>query len=850
MKYFRISLFTLAAVLLLSASPTFIFAETGSPLSVNQPVPPPVDAELLETEIPPMSGGAPYPYPIVYYEPPAPAAPTDPNAPDAPAINVRYGTTQNFGQLGTPQEWINILGNVTGTTSLKYSLNGGPDKTLSIGSDATGNPPRLSGVGDFNIELAVSELNDGANTVVIKASAGGAPTTQTVTVNYDAGNAWPLPYTADWSTMPNLLAGAQPVDGLWAINGGRLETVIPGYDRLVAMGAMTWTDYEVTAPITVNSLTGEGGTQPPSQSSGVGIIVRWSGHIDDDNDPNTQPNLGWRRLGALAWYRWAGPNKAAFEVRGYGGQDITSPQSDQAIEFGVPYVFKLSVQSSSFTGNAASYRFKFWRAGEPEPPQWYMTATGNAGEPAAGSVVLVAHNAMVSWGKVTVKPLPTQGFTINVNQPANGSIIVTPQKATYTYGERVQIRAQGTAGFGLAGWTGDFSGTQNPLEFDITQNITVGANFEAAAQPKLTVTATGQGQVDISPKKSSYLYGELVTLTPQPQLGSIFAGWSGDLSGANNPAVVVMDRTKTIVANFISANADSPISDDFNACALDTSLWTFVNPVGDGSYEMNGTQLLLHVPAGVSHNIWNEGNRSVRVMQPTQNVDFEIVAKFESVVTDRFQMQGILVEQDSNNLLRFEVHHDGTSNKLYVAQFEAGKPKAILTKTLQQSTPSHLRVTRVGSQWSFSYSDDGTTWVSGGSFNQALTVTKSGVFGANHGTSNIPAHTAIVDYFFNTAAPIVPEDGNTLGGFTVTTTKVGEGTVTVSPAKPTYSCGEKVTLTAKPAAGWTFSGWSGDLSGSNPTQELTISRSYAITATFIKQGQGGSYKTYLPMVID
>jgi uncharacterized repeat protein (TIGR02543 family) len=838
MKYLRLILFMLA-VLLLTASPTFLFAGGPTQIDATQPLPPPTDPAVLDTSIPPLTGGAPYPYPIVYYTPP-PAAPT---AVDAPVITVWYGATQNFGQNGTPQEWINILGNVSGATSLKYSLNGGPDQTLSIGD---GSNPRLEAPGDFNIELHYTTLNNGANTVVIKASDGTTQVTQNVTVNYTAGAPAPLPYVADWAALPNVQAGGQPVDGLWAINAGRLETVTPGYDRLVALGDMSWTDYEVTVPVTVLSLAGEGGTQPPDGSSGVGLIVRWQGHFAAPG--GGQPNLGWRRLGVLTWYRWASANKAAFEMLGNGGQDIITPQTDRAIELGVPYIFKLSVQSSELPGEASTYRFKFWPAGQPEPPQWYLKASGRAGEPANGSVVLVAHNAMVSWGRVNVRPVGGNTFEINTQATANGDIIVTPDKDSYTYGERVQIRAQGDSGFGLQNWTGDLSGNQNPIEFDISEDITVGAVFQSAPARKLTVNTSGQGTVAISPNKNNYLDGEVVTLTPNPALGSIFAGWSGDLTGANNPATVVLSGDKTVVANFVSANTDSPVSDDFNACALDTGLWTFINPVGNGSFQVNGTQLLLNVPGGSSHNIWVDGNRSVRVMQPTQDVNFEIVTKFESTLSQRFQMQGILVEQDANNFLRYEVHHDGTTNKLYVAKFVNGNPTPIVT-TLLPNTPGYLRITRVGTQWSLSYSNDGQTWVAGASFSLSLVVSKSGVFAANHGATvaNIPAHTAIVDYFFNTAAPIVPEDGNTLEGFEVVANKVGQGTVTLSPAKDSYTCGEKVTVTATPAAGWSFAGWSGDLTGTNPSAELTVTGNHTVTATFVEGDI--DYLIYLPVGI-
>lgn len=840
MKYLRSSLLLLTAILVLSATPAFLFAQINEQVETAGRIPTPTDPEVLDPSIPPLVGGADYPYPIITYDPPAAGEPLSPDEPAAPVITVWYGNTQNFGQPGTPQEWINILGNVTGATSLTYSLNGGADKPLTIGSTSVDNPPRLAGIGDFNIEIHYTDLNDGANTVLIKANDGVSAASQVVTVNYDAGNTWPLPYTVDWGALPNIHAGAQPVDGFWSISGGALKTVMPGYDRLVALGGMNWTDYEVEVPVTIHSI------DYASNSTGVGLIVRWLGHFDTDNNPNTNPNLGWRRLGALAWYRWDRTGNAAFEMLGNGGQAIATPRNDKALELDVEYIFKISVQSSTFAGNTSTYRFKFWPAGTPEPPQWFMTGTGRTGEPSAGSVVLVAHQAMVSWGDVSVRPIENKTFTINVQQPANGSITVTPSQATYEYGQTVEIRVQGEANNVLQTWTGDFSGTVNPLIFDITEDITVGAIMQTGTRPKLTVAAVGNGTVSISPVRpnNTYLYGEQVTLTPIPGPGSIFSGWSGALSGANNPAVIVMDQSKTITANFVSSNPDSPVSDDFNACVLDTSLWTFVSPIS-GTYEVNGTQLKLDVPANVSHNIWTEGNHSVRIMQPTQNVNFEIVTKFESVVTKRYQMQGILVEQDSRNFLRFETHHDGTHIKLYVAKFTNGAPVAVINNILLNSAPIHMRVTRVDSLWSVSYSYDGITWIAGGSFNHPMTVTKSGVFGGNHGLVNIPAHTAIVDFFFNSAAPIVPEDGSTLG-FKVTVNKVGQGNVTLSPAKPTYACGEKVTVTAVPTNGWAFSGWSGALTGTNPSQQLTITGDMSLTATFVEQTER---KLFLPIVI-
>ena len=111
-----------------------------------------------------------------------------------PRIDVWYGNTKPFGQLGNPQKWINVLGNVTssvGVDSLTYSLNGSPDQDLAKGPDGF----RLVGSGNFNIEIDHASLINGANTVEINAmDSGGTVATEMVTINYTTGNVWPLPY--------------------------------------------------------------------------------------------------------------------------------------------------------------------------------------------------------------------------------------------------------------------------------------------------------------------------------------------------------------------------------------------------------------------------------------------------------------------------------------------------------------------------------------------------------------------------------------------------------------------------------------------------------------------------------
>jgi uncharacterized repeat protein (TIGR02543 family) len=59
------------------------------------------------------------------------------------------------------------------------------------------------------------------------------------------------------------------------------------------------------------------------------------------------------------------------------------------------------------------------------------------------------------------------------------------------------------------------------------------------------------------------------------------------------------------------------------------------------------------------------------------------------------------------------------------------------------------------------------------------------------------------------------------------------GTVTLDPAGGTYACGTVVTLTASKVGLGVFSAWSGDLTGSENPDTLTVDSNKEVTATFI-----------------
>lgn len=84
-----------------------------------------------------------------------------------------------------------------------------------------------------------------------------------------------------------------------------------------------------------------------------------------------------------------------------------------------------------------------------------------------------------------------------------------------------------------------------------------------------------------------------------------------------------------------------------------------------------------------------------------------------------------------------------------------------------------------------------------------------------------------------TYVPITVTNGTvTLREFTLGVTLDGSGSVTKNPNQATYAYGTVVQLTATANAGWTFSSWTGNLSGSTNPTSITMNGNKSVTAHF------------------
>ncbi|HET7325937.1 MAG TPA: DUF1349 domain-containing protein [Nocardioidaceae bacterium] len=314
-----------------------------------------------------------------------------------PQIDLWHEEPLTVGLHGTPQPWINVLGNVSdpsGVATLSYSLNGGAERALTIGPDDR----RLQALGDFNADIDLADLQMGDNTVVLRATDNdGQTTTVTTTVRRVQATAPALPYTLEWSENQPLQDQATVVDGKWDVVNGAVVSTRLGYDRVIALGDLSWRDYEVKVPFTVSTIGPEAKTGTSGDAL-VGMAMRWQGHRAFRDD---QPAWRYFPVGSYAWLRlydtWP-------KLEILGNHSVPSEwvyPDPRKFQFGEPYWMKARVET--LLDGTTRYSFKMWLASAGEPASWSLQIVSEG--PATGSVGLIAHHVDAAFGTVEVTPL-------------------------------------------------------------------------------------------------------------------------------------------------------------------------------------------------------------------------------------------------------------------------------------------------------------------------------------------------------------------------------------------------------------------------------------------------------------
>jgi len=152
---------------------------------------------------------------------------------------------------------------------------------------------------------------------------------------------------------------------------------------------------------------------------------------------------------------------------------------------------------------------------------------------------------------ITVVPVPEYTVTFEVSDqegPVNGADVAfnSETKLTDENGQAVfsgVLRGNKPYTVSKTGCE-NYTGNVN-IDSDKTVDVTLSRKLYT-----LDIDVTGEGTVTKNPDKLEYTHGEEVQLTALPDEGWSFANWTGDLSGSDNPKIVVMDQNRSVTATF------------------------------------------------------------------------------------------------------------------------------------------------------------------------------------------------------------------------------------------------------------------------------------------------------------
>jgi uncharacterized repeat protein (TIGR02543 family) len=440
--------------------------------------------------------------------------------------------------------------------------------------------------------------------------------------------------------------------------------------------------------------------------------------------------------------------------------------------------------------------------------------------------------------------LPPASYSLNLNTVGGGSIVSEPNQTLYASGTTVQLTAFPNDGWQFSGWSGDAAGTANSTSITMTSNKIVTATF-TQIEYNLTVITIGAGcSVTKTPNKTTYHYGDVVTLTPIAGAGYTFANWMGHLTGNSNPAIISINGSKLVVANFVQFNYTL----DVNYGGTGTGQ-VITNVT---AYHLGDVAMLMAVPAvGSDFAGWSgdvTGNANPAYL--TVNGNKAVTATFtkqQTNLTVNIIGNGIVTKTPSLNMYNY-----GTNVQL-TAIPAAGWTFAGWSGDVTGNTnPASINMTGNLTVYA-TFTQDRYTVVlnTSGQGNPTITPNTPIIYGSTiqlnpnpvagwtfSGWSTNTPDITITNPSQQSTTAVINGPGTITAAYTqntysltVNVNPTQGGNVTADNAGP-YHYGDVVTLTQTSAAGYTFGGWSGDAQGSGMTCAVTIDGNKVVNAVF------------------
>jgi hypothetical protein len=229
-------------------------------------------------------------------------------------------------------------------------------------------------------------------------------------------------------------------------------------------------------------------------------------------------------------------------------------------------------------------------------------------------------------------------YTISYT-PGNGGTITGTLSQTVNSGTNgTAVTAVPSTGYTFVNWSDGIS-TASRTDSNVTANKSLTANFAVITTIPTTYSLklnALNGKVNVSPNKTLYNSGDVVTLNASPSLGYIFNSWSGDVISTSSSTTITMNSNKSVTASFISVNSQNPTNNKPTTYNLNT---TSVNGVitkspNKASYALGDIVTLTATPAaGYNFSSWGgdiSGLTSPIVLMMDPN-DTNVTANFSAI---------------------------------------------------------------------------------------------------------------------------------------------------------------------------------------------------------------------------
>ena len=449
---------------------------------------------------------------------------------------------------------------------------------------------------------------------------------------------------------------------------------------------------------------------------------------------------------------------------------------------------------------------------------------------------------------------------------ANNGTTDVVSGSEYPKGAEIQITASGNLGYGFDNWTGDVDmadQTDNPLTIILDADKTITANFVETSTFILTVSDEGNGSVTFSPNPNNGQFnsGDVVVLTPNPDVTYKFDKWTGDVDVANetdNPLTVTMNSGKNITASFTKR---TDIWYDITETSFTNNFTGAMHSNDEVEWANNGGWTGITFSQNDNLTIANAGKKwsdiHFKLLTTTVDVSSDAVLTF-TLKSDKAYTYNVRLNDESGSW-------GGSSQSISI-----NGDNQFHEYTIDFTGSAGLDMTKIQSiTWWYGGQDDNFgTWVlsdlslgsASTTTSYTLTIIKDPVSGGEVSGGGVYDQDSVVSvtatpavgYKFDnwsgastsTAATIdiIMDSDKTLTAHfsaessvthTLTTLVDPAGAGLVSPSgSNVYNEGVEAEVVATPNPGYDFISWSGASTSSDDTVTISMDSDKSLTATF------------------